>query len=53
MPDNKEPTVPISIRYMPSALWWDARVRAAEERISVAALAIKALRLYLDNSKEE
>ena len=46
MPD-KEPTTPISIRSMPSALWWDARVRAAEERISVAALAIKALRLYL------
>ena len=52
MPD-REPTTPISIRNMPSALWWDARVRAAEERVSVATLAIKALRLYLDNSKEE
>ena len=48
MPNNDTQT--ISIRKMPSAVWWDLRVLAAERRISVQDLVIEVLREYLKNA---
>ena len=44
MPDDAQT---VSIRKMPSAVWWDLRVLAAERRISVQDLVVEILHGYL------